>query len=249
MVAISVMPVYFIHQISTGEPRLKIGRANDIFRRRDILQTGNPETLVLVGWINSNSESALEAKLHRKYSARRTAGEWFRLEPAEILEDLKWAGSNGFVARNADAFEIVGHDRDAIPEHLGVWEWSDLELDECCPFCGSLCGMHFQEASQAYNCISCRRLSDSALPLLILNGTSADIRKLAMAISFMHHNQPRLRRELETVHGSYEPRPSGRRKRGTWRARCRWPEHQRRSGSASPHPDFRGGAPPCGCQG
>jgi hypothetical protein len=28
----------------------------------------------------------------------------------------------------------------------------------------------------------------------------ADIRKLAMAISFMHHNQPRLRRELETVH-------------------------------------------------
>jgi len=28
----------------------------------------------------------------------------------------------------------------------------------------------------------------------------SDIRKLAMAISFMHHNQPRLRRELETVH-------------------------------------------------
>ena len=28
----------------------------------------------------------------------------------------------------------------------------------------------------------------------------ADIRKLAMAISFMHHNQPRLPRELETVH-------------------------------------------------
>ena len=43
-----------------------------------------------------------------------------------------------------------------------MWEWSDLELDECCPFCGSLCGMHFQEASQAYYCISCRRLSDFA---------------------------------------------------------------------------------------
>lgn len=28
----------------------------------------------------------------------------------------------------------------------------------------------------------------------------SDIRKLAMAISFMHHNQPRLRRELETIH-------------------------------------------------
>ncbi|MBB3941595.1 hypothetical protein GGR39_003276 [Novosphingobium fluoreni] len=57
------MPVYFIHQISTGEPRLKIRRAKDIFRRRDISQIGNPETLVLVGWINTNAESALEAQL------------------------------------------------------------------------------------------------------------------------------------------------------------------------------------------
>jgi hypothetical protein len=28
----------------------------------------------------------------------------------------------------------------------------------------------------------------------------ADVRKLALAISFMHHNRPRLRREVETVH-------------------------------------------------
>lgn len=35
----------------------------------------------------------------------------------------------------------------------------------------------------------------------ILEGeVKADIRKLAMAVSFMHYNQPRLRRELETVH-------------------------------------------------
>ncbi len=60
----------------------------------------------------------------------------------------------------ADAFEIIGHDRDAVPEYLGVWEWGDLELDECCPLCGAMCGMHFQEASQAYHCISCGRLSD-----------------------------------------------------------------------------------------
>jgi hypothetical protein len=154
------MAVYFIYQLSTGEPLLKIGRAKDIYQRRDALQTGNPHTLVLVGWIRSNTDSVLEAELHRKHQARHAAGEWFRLEPSEILDDLKRAGSDGFVARHADAFEIVGHDSDAIPEYLGVWEWADLDLDECCPFCGSMCGMHFQDASQAYHCISCGRLSD-----------------------------------------------------------------------------------------
>jgi hypothetical protein len=47
------------------------------------------------------------------------------------------------------------HSRD-----LGVWEWGDLEIDECCPFCGCLCGMAFQEASQMYHCISCDALTD-----------------------------------------------------------------------------------------
>ncbi len=115
---------------------------------------------MLVGWIESNTESLLEAELHRKYHAHRVAGEWFHLEPGKILEDLVHAGSDGFVARHADAFEIIGHDRDAVPEYLGVWEWADLEFEECCPFCGAMCGMHFQEASQAYHCISCGRLSD-----------------------------------------------------------------------------------------
>lgn len=154
------MAVYFIYQLSAGEPLLKIGRAKDIYQRRDALQTGNPHTLVLVGWIQSDAESLLEAELHRRHHAHRVAGEWFRLQPTEILEDLMRAGSDGFVARHADAFEIIGHDRDAVPEYLGVWEWGDLELEECCPFCGAMCGMHFQEASQAYHCISCGRLSD-----------------------------------------------------------------------------------------
>lgn len=154
------MAVYFIYQLSAGEPLLKIGRVKDIYQRRNALQTGNPHTLVLVGWIRSDADSALETKLHRKHQARHAAGEWFRLEPSEILDDLKRAGRDGFVARHADAFEIVGHDRDAIPEYLGVWEWADLELDECCPFCGAMCGMYFRDSSQAYYCISCDRLSD-----------------------------------------------------------------------------------------
>ena len=65
-----------------------------------------------------------------------------------------------FVAKNADAFQIISYDRDAIPEYLGVWEWGDLELDECCPFCGCLCGMHFQDAAQMYHCLNCGTLTD-----------------------------------------------------------------------------------------
>lgn len=61
------MAVYFIFQLSAGEPLLKIGRAKDIYQRRDALQTGNPHTLVLVGWIESDAESLLEAELHRKH--------------------------------------------------------------------------------------------------------------------------------------------------------------------------------------
>jgi len=74
------------------------------------------------------------------------------------LPHLVRAGQHGFVAKKADAFEITGYDGDAVPEYLGVWEWADLEIDECCPFCGCLCGMHFQEAS--HYCIQCDTLTD-----------------------------------------------------------------------------------------
>lgn len=69
-------------------------------------------------------------------------------------------GRSGFVAKNADAFQLVGYDRDAVPEYLGVWEWGDLELEECCPFCGCLFGMHFQDASQMYHCLNCDTLTN-----------------------------------------------------------------------------------------
>lgn len=87
-------------------------------------------------------------------------GEWFAIEPADILPILQCAGPDGFVAKNADAFQIIGYDRDAIPEYLGVWEWADLEIDECCPFCGCLCGMHFQDSSRMYHSIRCDTLTD-----------------------------------------------------------------------------------------
>lgn len=154
------MAVYFIHQEERGQWLMKIGRATDIRRRLGQLQTGNPKQLALVGWIEAASDAQTEKALHRKYAGVNVGGEWFALQPADILCDLQAAGIEGFVAKNADAFEITGRDNDAVAEYLGVWVWSDLEIDECCPFCGCLCGMAFEDASQMYHCLSCDALTD-----------------------------------------------------------------------------------------
>ncbi|MER9439186.1 hypothetical protein [Mesorhizobium sp. M0618] len=76
------------------------------------------------------------------------------------MSDLQGAGIGGFVTKNANAFEIIGYDKDAVPEYLGVWDWGDFEVEECCPFCGCLCGMVFQDASQMFHCLHCDELTD-----------------------------------------------------------------------------------------
>ncbi|MBY3043204.1 GIY-YIG nuclease family protein [Rhizobium ruizarguesonis] len=154
------MPVYFLGEDEKGCNRIKIGVAKNIAARRRKLQTANSEELRLLGWIETDDAFQVERLLHQKFDARHVRGEWFDIEPADILPILKRKGRHGFVAKNADAFQIVGYDRDAIPEYLGVWEWGDLEIDECCPFCGCLCGMHFQDASQMYHCLNCDTLTD-----------------------------------------------------------------------------------------
>jgi hypothetical protein len=161
------MSVYFILEEDTAGRRMKIGRAKNITARRRALQTGNSRPLKLVGWIAADDDKAFEARLHAKYAERNTrkdggnsSKEWFHLEPADILDDLMRARDTGFVAKNIDAFEIVGYDKDAVPEHRGVWDWASLELEECCPFCGCFCGMYFQEASWMYHCINCDTLTN-----------------------------------------------------------------------------------------
>lgn len=154
------MPVYFLGEDENGCSPIKIGVAKNIEARTRNLQTGNPLRLRLLGWIESSEVFQVENHLKRHFNSRSVRGEWFDIQPADILPFLVRAGRDGFVAKNADAFQIVGYDRDAVPEYFGVWEWADLEIDECCPFCGCLCGMHFQDASQMYYCIRCDTLSD-----------------------------------------------------------------------------------------
>lgn len=154
------MAVYFIIEYEQGRESLKIGRSKDVPKRVANLQTGNPVELKLIGWINAENDAALERELHIQFDKKRIIREWFAMQPADVLPAMMRAGIKGFVAKNADAFEIVGYDKDAIPECIGVWEWSDLEYYECCPFCGCLCGMHFQDASNMYHCLNCGELTD-----------------------------------------------------------------------------------------
>ncbi len=153
------MPVYFIYQLSPGRHALKIGVGEKVNRRKRQLQTGNPDELVAVGWIESETPYVLESELHKWFQAKNIRGEWFELQPADILPLLEREGIYGFVAKSDDAFEIVGYDSDGIAEMAGVWEWADLEHYECCPFCGCMCGLVFQEASQMYHCRSCDELT------------------------------------------------------------------------------------------
>lgn len=150
------MPVYFIRDSSCDA--IKIGRSNKVRRRVAQLQTGNPNLLELMGWIESGDDVTTEGDLHRIYQARRGSGEWFSIDQDDVLRQLQ--RFSGFVPVDGDSFEIEGYDQDGVPEHVGVCKWASFEYYECCPFCGCLCGMHFQEASGMYYCMQCDTLTD-----------------------------------------------------------------------------------------
>lgn len=150
------MPVYFIRQGNSGP--IKIGRASEVKRRIGQLQTGNPTTLQLLGWLVASNDDAMEKQLHAHYSEYRVRGEWFDIDQDHVLAQLK--KNNGFVPKKGDAFEIVGYDRDGVPEYAGVCEWADFEIYECCPFCGCLCGMHQVSEYTVYSCMNCQTLTD-----------------------------------------------------------------------------------------
>ena len=76
--------------------------------RKHNLQTCNPLELRLLGWIEAVDAFQLERHLHQHFGSPHVRGEWFAIEPADILPILKRAGRDGFVAKNADAFQIAG---------------------------------------------------------------------------------------------------------------------------------------------
>lgn len=73
--------VYFI--LDSFSNAIKIGKANDIFDRLPTLQTGNPNPLTLLHYIECVSVDHafyLENQYHQKFNHLHIQGEWFKYE-------------------------------------------------------------------------------------------------------------------------------------------------------------------------
>jgi Meiotically Up-regulated Gene 113 (MUG113) protein len=75
--------LYFM-QAGHGGP-IKIGAASDVAQRMATMQTGSPEQLYLVGYIEGGGPQ--ERELHKRFAHLRLHGEWFK--PAqELIEHI-----------------------------------------------------------------------------------------------------------------------------------------------------------------
>lgn len=152
------MLLYFIAENENGDYdnlRVKIGMSKDINKRLSQLQTGSPYKLKLMGWIEVDDAKYLEKALHAKYKDRIVHGEWFHLGPCDVLKEIKSHFTDGYIAVNGNAFEIVSRDRDGVPEYLGAWQWTDVEYEEFCPKCGWGGGLDYNDNYGGMRCLKC----------------------------------------------------------------------------------------------
>jgi hypothetical protein len=67
----------------------KLGRSNDVARRRRELALLLPAELTHVHIIETDDPEGIEAYWQRRFEARRVRGEWFRLAPSDVAA-FKW---------------------------------------------------------------------------------------------------------------------------------------------------------------
>ncbi|KAF3976859.1 MAG: hypothetical protein HFP77_09790 [Methylococcales symbiont of Iophon sp. n. MRB-2018] len=80
-------------------------------------------------------DPSFEKRLYRKYKDNNLQGEWFSIEPCDVLDELKAKSTSSFICVHSNVSEFLGCDRDAAPEYLDPWEWRDTEIEEFCPQC------------------------------------------------------------------------------------------------------------------
>ena len=155
------MPVYFITEIHDpdNEPRsIKIGFSSSVEHRVKQLQTGNASKLKIMGKIEAHTvaeDRVIEKSFHKKHAASHIRGEWFSLYPEDVMSALHSHSPISYLSVGDTPFEIVGYDRDGIPEFASAWEWGDIEPDEFCPACGWACGWSYNENYGGARCLSC----------------------------------------------------------------------------------------------
>jgi hypothetical protein len=150
------MSIYFIADDFNGP--VKIGITANIDRRIGQLQTGNPRSLKLMGFIKTESRKGdreIENALHKKYRDNNISGEWFLLYPDEVLDEIRKFPNRGFLAKSENCLKFLGCDRDGIAEIGGVWDWADLDWEDCCPYCGCICGLIYEEKVMLHECLNC----------------------------------------------------------------------------------------------
>jgi hypothetical protein len=77
----------FVYLIRCGNSDFyKIGKATNVKSRRDNLQIGCPYYLQVVATLETSNPQYLEKRLHKRFEAKRTYGEWFKLTLAEVEE-------------------------------------------------------------------------------------------------------------------------------------------------------------------
>jgi predicted GIY-YIG superfamily endonuclease len=95
----TVSKIIYLYAIADNTNQLiKIGYAADPKKRCAQLQTGNPNTLLVI-WqvaIDETRARLVENKIHKEYNYKRVRGEWFRMcatEAAHILDHaiIRWA--------------------------------------------------------------------------------------------------------------------------------------------------------------
>lgn len=75
--------VGYVYLVRHGRD-FKIGRSNDVTRRRREISLLLPKELEHVHVIETDDPEGIEAYWHRRFEARRTRGEWFDLKPEDV---------------------------------------------------------------------------------------------------------------------------------------------------------------------
>ena len=92
-----------------GNESHKIGVSNNPKKRRDILQTGNPNTIIILKQYESKNYMKIEKWLHRKFKPKHEKGEWFKLSDSEVfafIDECKIADDNiNFLLENNELYK------------------------------------------------------------------------------------------------------------------------------------------------
>lgn len=76
-----------IYLLTDNEGLYKIGRSNNVKKRLVNIQVGNPKKLEILYEVEA--KAIVETILKRQHKQKRTSGEWFMLEPIDVLNFVR----------------------------------------------------------------------------------------------------------------------------------------------------------------